>query len=684
MTPVTLTYPPSRREDVRDTIHGVVVEDPYRWLEDVKSEEVQAWMTAQDDLARAQLNGLPHRAELVERLKQLFYLDTIGAPIRRGSRYFYSRRHATREKVVVYWKEGKDGEERVLFDPNTWSEDGSVSLGGWQVTQDGLRVAFTRRENNSDEATMYVMDVGSGETSAVDVIEGAKYAHASWTPQGDGFYYTWLPTDRSIAVADRPGYAEVRYHVLGADPAQDRLVHPRTGNPTTFIDSDLSRDGRWLVLTIAHGWNSTDVYYRDLHDASSAFRPLVVGQEAIYSVWVWQDVFYVHTNDGAPQWRLFRAMPPGLSRDAWVEIVPERPDAKLEGFGIVGGRLALSYLQNACSRLEIAELDGTPVRQVQMPGLGTIAGPLGNEDDDEAYFAFDSFTTPREIYQTSIATGETSLWFRLSIPVDPSPYLAEQVFLNSRDGTRLSMFIVRHKDMKRDGQSPTLLTGYGGFQVSLLPHFDPSVFPWLEQGGVYAVANLRGGGEYGEEWHRDGMRLQKQNVFDDFIACAEYLVGAGYTRPGRLAIEGGSNGGLLVGAVMTQRPDLFRAVLCAVPLLDMVRYHLYGSGKTWISEYGSADDPEQFRAIHAYSPYQHVKPGVRYPALLMLSADSDDRVDPMHARKFTAALQAATRGGPVLLRIERNAGHGGADLIKASVEKIADEYAFTLWQLSQD
>ncbi|XXT39161.1 prolyl oligopeptidase family serine peptidase [Sorangium sp. So ce513] len=662
------------------TLHGVEITDPYRWLEDGDSPEVKEWMKSQDAFTRAELSRLPERDAIAARLKQLFYIDAVSAPRHRKGRYFFTRRHATKEKSIVYWKEGKGGEERALLDPNTWSDDGSVSLGGWDVSWDGKNVAYKVQKNNSDEATLHVMDVASGKRSEVDVIEGGKYAHASWTPSGDGFYYVWLPTDPSIPVADRPGYAEVRFHKLGQDPKKDRVVRGRTGDPRTFLDASLSKDGRFLILTVSHGWTSADVYFRDLRKpgGQDVDKPLAVGRDAHYGVAVYKDRFYVHTDEGAPHYRLFEVDPDRPERAAWKEIVPERPDATLDSVSIVGGHLALSYLKDASSRVEVRSLDGKLVREVPLPGIGTVGGPSGLPDEDEAYFSFESFTSPQEIYATSIKTGETSLYARIDVPVDPSPFTVEQTFFPSKDGTKISMFIVRRKDMKKDGSSRALLYGYGGFQISQTPSFTASMYPWLERGGVYAVANLRGGGEYGEAWHRDGMLLKKQNVFDDFIAAAEHLVREGYTRPERLVVQGGSNGGLLVGAALTQRPDLFGAVLCGVPLLDMVRYHLFGSGKTWISEYGSADDPEQFKALHAYSPYHRVKPGTRYPAVLLLSADSDDRVDPMHARKFAAALQAASAGGPVLLRIERNAGHGGADLIKAAVEKGADQISFAL------
>jgi prolyl oligopeptidase len=680
-----MTYPASRRDQVKDVLHGIEVQDPYRWLEQEKSAEVQQWMTAQDRYARERLGKLPGRDAIAARLKQLLYLDAVSAPSHRGRYFFYSRRHATKEKSVVYWKRGKRGAERILFDPNTWSDDGSVSLGGWYPTWDGTKVAYTVHRNNSDEATLYVMNVVTGKKSDLDVIEGAKYASASWTPGGDGFYYTWLPTDPRIPVADRPGYAELRFHAIGRDPRQDQLVHERLGDPTSFQHAYISRDGHWLIRSVGRGWYKQDVYYRDLRAArgqggrpAPVWRPLVVGRDAMFSVGVWKDRFYVHTNDGSPRWSVYKVDPRHPERADWQLIVPERADATLEGFDIVGGRLTLNYLKDVASLVEIRDLEGKLVRALPLPGIGTVGGPSGNEDEDEAYYSFTSFTFPTEIHSLSIASGATRLWFRLAAPVDPTPYVAEQVFFTSRDGTRVPMFVVHRKDMARDGSTPALLTGYGGFQLSETPAFSPSRFVWLEHGGLVAIPNLRGGGEYGEEWHQAGMGTHKQNVFDDFIAAAEYLIKEGYTRPERLTIAGGSNGGLLVGAALTQRPELFRVALCSVPLLDMVRYHLFGSGKTWISEYGSADKPEELAALHAYSPYHHVKPGTRYPSVLMLSADSDDRVDPMHARKFTAALQAASTGGPVWLRIERHAGHGGADLIKSTIEQLADEYAFAL------
>ncbi len=672
-------YPASRTVDAADTIFGTKVADPFRWLEDVSAAEVQDWMKAQDDFARGELAKAPERDAIAARLRELFYIDAISIPIHRKGRYFYSRRHATKEKSVVYWKEGKNGAEKVLFDPNEWSKDGSTSLGGWSVSWDGKKVAYQVKKNNSDEATLYLMDVATGKKSDIDVIEGAKYASASWTPKGDGFYYTWLPVDKSVKISDRPGFAEVRFHSLGSDPKKDTIVVPKTGDPTKFINAEISRDGKFLFRYVHHGWTASDVYFRDMKSGKQdVWTPLAEGRKAHFNVEAFNGKLYVHSDEDAPRWRVFEVDPAKPERKAWKEVIAERKDATLEAVSIIGGKFALSYLKNATGMLEIREMDGKLVREVPLPGIGSVGGPVGLSDEDEAYFSFESYTMPREIYSTSMKTGKTDRYARIVVPIDAAPYMVDQVFYPSKDGTRVSMFIVRRKDAKKDGKNRVLLYGYGGFLNSETPAFLGSIYPWLERGGIYAVPNLRGGGEYGEEWHQNGMLLKKQNVFDDFIAAAEFLIKEGYTQSDRIAIKGGSNGGLLVGAAVTQRPDLFSAVLCGVPLLDMVRYHLFGSGKTWISEYGSADNEEQFKALFAYSPYHHVKEGTKYPPVLMLSADSDDRVDPMHARKFAAAMQKASVGGPVLLRIERNAGHGGADLVKAAVEQNADQIAFAL------
>lgn len=670
-----MKYPATRAEPIVDTLHGVQVSDPYRWLEDEKASDVQGWMKAQDGLTREWLAKVPGRDALAKRFRELFYQEAISPPVRRGSRYFYYRTHKDKEKAILYWREGESGAEKVLLDPNGWSPDGSVSLGFAVPSWDGRKVAFAQKPNAADESVLHVLDVDSGQWSSADIIPGTKYAEPKWTPDGKGFYYEWLPVDDSIPVDQRPGYTEIRFHALGSDPKTDSLVHPRTGDATTFLSKDLSRDGKYLFLFVIRGWSENDIYWKRVGEKD--FRLLVKGTGAKYGIQAWKDQFYITTDEGAPRQRLFRVSPEKTERAAWQEIIPEDPVASLESAVIVGGHFALEYLRDAASELRIATLDGKPVRTVALPTVGAASNLVGLEDQDEAFFLFSSFTTPRQVYKTSIASGKVDLWAKVELPVDTEQYTVRQVFYPSKDGTKIPLFLVHRKDLKPDGQRPTLLYGYGGFSVNMQPSFRASIFPWLDAGGVYAVANLRGGGEYGKAWHEAGRLAHKQNVFDDFHAAAEYLVREHYTRPDRLAIHGGSNGGLLVGAAMTQRPELYGAVVCAVPLLDMVRYHQFGSGRTWIPEYGTADKPSDFQVLYAYSPYHHLKPGVHYPPLLMMSADHDDRVDPMHARKFVAALQNLDGpGAPALLRIEANAGHGGADQVAKSIESQADLYAF--------
>jgi prolyl oligopeptidase len=667
--------PPTRREPIVEVIHGERVADPYRWLEDVTSPEVKAWMKAQDGYTRDFLGELPGRAALVDRLRELFYYDALGAPTHRRGRHFWTRKHADREKNIVYWREGA-GEAKVLFDPNGWSEDGSVGLGGWWPSWDGAYVAYNIKANNADESVMHVVEVATGRVLP-DVIEGTKYAGASWLPDGSGFFYTWVPPiGGDVTVPNRPGFAELRFHAIGTDPATDAIVRGATGDPQTFLGGFVSQDGRWLVAVVQHGWNSSDIYVRDRLGGGD-WRTLIEGVEANVSVDVWKDRFYVTTDLDAPRYRVLVVDPAELAREKWREIVPEDRESTIAGVDIVGGHLVVNRLRKAQSELEVRTLDGAFVRTIALPATGTTSGMSGLPDEDTGYFSFTSFTEPGAIYRVSIADGTVEEWSRVELPIDTSPYVTRQVTYTSKDGTPVTMFLIHHRDVTPDGARPTILYGYGGFNVPLTPAFSSARMVWLERGGVYAIANLRGGGEYGEDWHRDGMLDRKQNVFDDFLAAARWLIDQRWTSPRHLAIQGGSNGGLLVGAAMTQAPELFRAVVCAVPLLDMVRFHKFGSGATWIPEYGDPEIAEQFRVLYAYSPYHRVREGVAYPALLMLSADSDDRVDPMHARKLTAAVQHATSSdAPVLLRIEENAGHGGADLVKQAIEQAADTYLF--------
>ncbi len=672
-----LPYPDNKPGLASDTFFGTEVKDPYRWLENEKDPAVKAWMTEQDALARSELKALPERDAIAARLKELMYVDDLSAPAHRGGLYFFTRRSATQEKAIVYVKEGKAGVERVLLDPNAWSADGSSSLGGWRVSRDGKKLAYTVHERNKDEATLHVLDVSTGAESKIDQITGAKYASAAWTKNADGFYYTWLPTDPAIPIAELPGYAEVRFHKLGTEPSTDEVIHAKTGNPSQFLEVDISEDGSTLFIAIQQGWSGNELYFKDLRHPGP-FVPLATGFKAHYSAIAHQGALYVSTDESASNWKMLKADPEKPERSAWREILPENPSATLDHVSVMGGRLALSYLSQAASRLEIRDLEGKLERVVPLPGIGTAYMASGRENEDEAYFGFQSFTTPYQVFELSMHSGKSSLYSEVKVPIDKQRFVVEQVTYKSKDQTPVTLFIVRAKDLQKNGENRTLLYGYGGFQVSMTPGFAASIYPWLERGGVYAVANLRGGSEYGERWHQDGMLDKKQNVFDDFAAAAEFLIQNKYTSAEHLVISGASNGGLLTGASMVQHPELFAAVLCGVPLLDMVRYEKFGSGRTWSSEYGSVEKEPDFRTLFGYSPYHHVAPGTKYPALLMLSADSDDRVDPMHARKFSAAIQDASTGGPVLLRIEKNSGHGGADLRRAEVEKSADRLAFAL------
>jgi len=679
-----LPYPETRVTDAADEHFGMRVPDPYRWLEDGASAEVQAWAKAENTLTRSVLDALPERETLRKRFRELYDIERVGAPIRRGQRYFWTQKEVGREKDAVFYREGKTGEKKPLLDPNTWSADGSVSLGSYSVSWDGKLVTYQVKKNNSDEAVLETLEVATGK-KLPEVIEGAKYTwYAEWNRQNTGFYYVKVPpVGGAVTVAERPGLAEVRFHRLGDEPTKDALVREATHDPRTFQGITASRDGRFLLAAVRHGWVSSDLYVQEPARAPGVWSTVVLGKGVLYEADIYRGELYVLTNLDAPRFRVLRVDPRRASDPkAWKELVAARADTTIDRLSIVGKHLTLVTIRDAVQHLEVRELDGKLAYEVPLPEPGSIS-LVGNEDEDEAYFRAESFSRPPEIHEISVKTGKTKLYYQTRVPVDASRYTTEQRFATSKDGTRVPYFLLRDRSRPLDGTAPGLLYGYGGFSVSLTPTFSTGAFPWLERGGVFAIANLRGGGEYGEAWHQAGMRRAKQHVFDDFKAVLAALIDDGVTKPDRLVIRGDSNGGLLVGAAITQHPELFRVGLCGVPLLDMLRYHLYGSGKTWIEEYGSADDPEDFRALFAYSPYHHVTDGVRYPSVLLLSADSDDRVDPMHARKFAAALQARSTGGPVLLRIQEHAGHGGADKIQALVDERADAYAFALSQVGK-
>jgi len=675
--------PLERMQVITEVLHGVAVEDPHRWLEDEGSPEVRSWVEAQNTATREALDTFGGRAAIRSRLERYLAIGTISAPVLRGGRLFYSRREGKVNQPILYVRNVSTGQDRVLLDPNRHSADGTTALDWSYVSRDGRLLAFGLSEGGSERSTLRVLDVESG-TELPDRIPDTRACSLAWEPSGCGFYYTRYPSRGSLPRGEENYNRRVYHHRLGDDPAADPLVFGTDRTADDWPNVDISEDGRWLVVEVAKGWTRTEVYLRDLA-APGGFVPVVEGVDALFSVTPLAHRLVIHTNEGAPTYRVFTAPPENPSRENWVEAIPAG-DEVLQGVRAIGGKLVASYLKDASSRLRVFSFEGRPDHEIGLPMIGSVFQITGEPDDDEMFFGFTSFTVPPRVYRHHLGRMSTELWEKVESPVDETSFEIEQVRYPSRDGTTITMFIVRPRGAPRDGERPCLLTGYGGFNISLTPGFDRDSFVWLENGGVMALANLRGGGEYGEEWHRAGMLDRKQNVFDDFIAAAEYLVEAGHTRPGKLAIQGGSNGGLLVGAALTQRPDLFRAVVCSVPLLDMLRYQNFRIARLWIPEYGSADDPDQFRWLYAYSPYHRVRDGVRYPAVLLTTAESDTRVDPMHARKMAARLQSATiaRNHPILLRVEPKAGHGAGKPLSKQVEEQTDIYSFLFWQLGME
>jgi prolyl oligopeptidase len=674
------SYPHSRTEPVVDLLHGESIADPYRWLEDGANEEVRAWTAAQNALTADYLGCVPGREELHRRLEELLAIGALGTPTPVKGRYFYSMREGTQNQPVLYVRQGLGGTDRVLIDPNTLDAAGTTALDWYFPSPDGRLMAYGLSENGSEHSVLRVMNVDTGAVLA-DVIPHTRAASVAWLPDGSAFYYTRYPEPGSVPEGDEAYHRAVFFHRLGEAPGRDQLVY-QPAEKEFWPGVDLSADGRWLVLQVARTFDATDLYVLDRQGANE-FVPVAKDLPATFEGQVVDGTFYLRTNHEAPNYRLFTLDPARPAREHWREIVATRPDAVLDGMMILKRRLALSYLEKATSRLRLAERDGSSIREVELPTLGSVFGWGGEEEGEELLYGFSSFTFPPSIYRVDLATDATTLWRRVEAPgIEPERFVAEQVTYSSRDGTPVTMFVVRRRDVTPDGNRPTYLTGYGGFNISMTPGFSRSMLLWLEHGGVMAIPNIRGGGEYGEAWHQGGMRATKQNSFDDFIAAAEWLIGQHWTRPERLAVAGGSNGGLLMGAVLTQRPELFRAVLIQVPLLDMLRYHRFLIARLWIPEYGSADDPQQFQWLRLYSPYHHVRPGTPYPAVLLATAESDTRVDPLHARKMAARLQAETGSDrPILLRLEDKAGHGAGKPITKVLEELTDSWSFVFSEL---
>ncbi len=673
--------PSTRIEPVVDVLHGREIADPYRWLENAESPDTKAWVAEQNAYTRNLLDQIPGRDRIQQRLTALLSIGALSAPRPRGDRYFYMRREGDQNQPVLYVRDTLDGKDRVLVDPNDLNAEGTVTIDWWQPTSDGRYLAYGISANGDEWSTLHVMDVTT-QRVLPDRIERTRYSSVAWLPDDSGFYYTRYPRKGEVPEGEENYHSRPFFHQLGGDPANDDPVTGVELAAEDMVGLIISKDGRYLLMNVAHGWERSDLWLRDLTDREGGFVPVAVGYDALFDADIADDTLYILTNLEAPRYRVFTARVDDPGREHWTEIIPESGDAVLESITLTGGRLAAQYLRNATSALTIFEPDGSRVADVELPTLGTVSSVTGEWGSVDSFYAFESFSVPPTVYRLSPVDGSSLVWMTVEVPIQSDDYAVTQDWYTSRDGTRVSIFLVHRKDLDRSRPHPTLLTGYGGFNISRTPLFARSMYLWLEHGGVYALPNLRGGGEYGEDWHRAGMLDRKQNVFDDFIAAAEYLIDGGYTDRDHLGISGGSNGGLLVGAALTQRPDLFRAVVCAVPLLDMVRYHQFLIARLWVPEYGSADNPDQFPFIYAYSPYHHVEHGVSYPAVLFTTAESDTRVDPLHARKMAARLQAASGSDrPVMIRIETQAGHGiGKPLVKL-VEEQTDFWAFMFWQL---
>jgi prolyl oligopeptidase len=682
--------PKARAENVVDTIHGVQVADPYRWMENADSPETQQYVRDEMAYTRSVLNPLPGRDVISTRLKQLLEIGTLGTPKIGGEYYFYTRREGTKNQPVLYVRQGQNGKDRVLVDVNPLAADGTISLDWWFPSSDGKYLAYGTSPSGTEMSMLHIVETATGKLLP-DTIERTRAASVAWKPDSTGFYYTRYPKKGEVPAGQEMYNRKVFYHALGTDPASDPLIFGEELEPEWWPNVEISEDGHWLLIDVSQGWAKSELWIKDLKTGTPAV-PVAKDKNFLYSGVVYKDTIYLLTNEDASRYRIFAVPASNPARSNWKEIIPQS-DAVITGVNVAGGKLLLQEEKNATSLLRLFGTDGKFISEIAMPAIGSVTGVGAKWDRQEAFYDFQSFTVPPTIYRIDLNTvGKRkqpsiagSVWAHVEAPsIDPSKYEVRQVWYTSEDGTKVPMFVVARKGTALDGHNPTLLTGYGGFNVSLTPSFTRHAYLWLEHGGIFAVANLRGGAEFGEDWHRAGMLGNKQHVFDDFIAAGEYLIAQKYTDKDHLAIEGGSNGGLLVGAALTQRPDLFRAVVCQVPLLDMIRYQNFQIAKLWIPEYGSSDDPEQFQSLYAYSPYHHVRKGMVYPAVLFMTADSDSRVDPMHAKKMAALMQADAVNGsehPILLRIESKAGHGAGKPLSKIIEENIDIYSFLFWQL---
>nr|WP_040585223.1 prolyl oligopeptidase family serine peptidase [Spirosoma luteum] len=678
-----LSYPNARKTDQVDTYHGTQVADPYRWLEDDRSAETADWVKAENNVTFEYLAQIPYRKQMQDRLEQVYNYPKYSAPSRRGDWYYYSKNDGLQNQAVLYRQKGLDAKPEVVIDPNKLSTDGTTRLGAFSLSKDGKYAVVGLSKGGSDWQEYQIMDLAT-KNYLPERIEWVKVSGAAW--QGNGFYYSRYPKPEGSALAAKNENHQVYYHQLNTPQSADRLVFEDAKHPQRFNTVGTTDDERFVLLTVSdrgQGKDGNALFFMDTQSASAntPFKP-IVAEVTDFS-------YNVVDNDGARLLILTNEKAPNSKVIAYdtkkgtvSTLIPEKPEPIAESsVSAAGKRLFVEYSKDVTSKIEVFDYQGKKESEVQLPAIGSAGGFGGEKDDKFVFYTFTSFTFPPTIYRYDIASGKSSVFRAPEVDFKPDEYETKQVFYTSKDGTKVPMFLTYRKGLKLDGTNPTLLYGYGGFNISLPPAFSPFRIPFLEQGGVYAQANLRGGSEYGEKWHEQGMKLKKQNVFDDFIAAAEYLIAQNYTSTPKLAIQGGSNGGLLVGAVMNQRPDLFRVAIPQVGVMDMLRFHKFTIGWNWIADYGSSDNPEEFKTIYAYSPIQNIKPGLNYPATLITTADHDDRVVPAHSFKYAATLQEVYKGGnPVLIRIDTNSGHGASNT-KKNIETAADIYSFILWNM---
>ena len=681
--PTRFAYPETKKIEQVDDYSGVKVPDPYRWLEDDNSDETKAWVQAQNKITFDYLGKIPERESIKRRLTELWNFERYGAPFKRGSRYFLTKNDGLQNQSVLYTMDTPDAPPRVLLDPNQLSADGTTALASYDVTEDGNLLAYAISRSGSDWREWHVRHVATG-LDLPDLVKWSRFSGASWTKDGRGFFYSRF--DEPTKTNEFKGalyFQKVFFHRLGTPQEKDRLIYERKDQKEWGFYGSITDDGNYLIIHVSKGTDSRNrVFYQNLQGTNSVTVELLNDFDAQYD-FIDNDgpIFWFKTDLHAPRGRVIAIDVTKPGRGNWKELIPQSVD-KLSGVNVVGNQFIVSYLHDAHSRVTFHGLDGKFLHELDLPGIGSAGGFTGRRNDTETFYSFSSFTAPPTVYRYDCATQKSTIFKQPKVAADVNQFETQQIFYKSKDGTRIPIFIIHKRGVKWDGQNPTVLYGYGGFDISLTPNYSPKILAWLELGGVYAIPNLRGGGEYGQEWHQAGMKLKKQNVFDDFIAAAEWLVANKYTSREKLAISGGSNGGLLVGACMTQRPDLFAATLPAVGVMDMLRFNKFTAGWAWTSDYGSPENAEEFKALHAYSPYHNIKPGTKYPATLITTADHDDRVVPAHSFKFTAALQAANAGSnPMLIRIETKAGHGGGKPTSKLIEEAADQWAFLIKEL---